>query len=62
MKLLDEKLENAVAIKNILFATDFSKMSEAAFPYVTVLSLRYGEYGPTWPIFFLTRLVSAEPG
>lgn len=42
VKLLDEKLENAVAIKNILFATDFSKMSEAAFPYVTVLSLRYG--------------------
>lgn len=42
MNLLQEKLETAVAIKNILFATDFSEVSEAALPYVTALSLRYG--------------------
>jgi nucleotide-binding universal stress UspA family protein len=42
MNLLEEKLETAVAIKNILFATDFSGVSEAALPYVTALSLRYG--------------------
>lgn len=42
MNLLEEKLETAVAIKNILFATDFSEVSEAALPYVTALSLRYG--------------------
>ena len=42
MNLLEEKLETTVAIKNILFATDFSEASEAALPYVTALSLRYG--------------------
>jgi nucleotide-binding universal stress UspA family protein len=42
VNLLEEKLETAVAIKNILFATDFSEVSEAALPYVTALSLRYG--------------------
>ena len=42
MMLLEENLETAVAIKNILFATDFSGVSEAALPYVTALSLRYG--------------------
>lgn len=42
MNLLEEKLGTAVAIKNILFATDFSDVSEAALPYVTALSLRYG--------------------
>lgn len=42
MNLLEEKLETVVAIKNILFATDFSEVSEAALPYVTALSLRYG--------------------
>ena len=42
MNLLEEKLESVVAIKNILFATDFSEVSEAALPYVTALSLRYG--------------------
>ena len=39
MNLLEENLETAVAIKNILFATDFSEVSEAALPYVTALSL-----------------------
>jgi nucleotide-binding universal stress UspA family protein len=42
VNLLEEKLESVVAIKNILFATDFSEVSEAALPYVTALSLRYG--------------------
>jgi nucleotide-binding universal stress UspA family protein len=42
VNLLEEKLETAVAIKNILFATDFSEVSEAALPYVKALSLRYG--------------------
>jgi len=40
--LLEEKLDTAVAIRNILFATDFSEVSEAAVPYLTALSLRYG--------------------
>jgi nucleotide-binding universal stress UspA family protein len=42
VNLLEEKLETVVAIQNILFATDFSEVSEAALPYVTALSLRYG--------------------
>ena len=42
MNLLEQKIEAAVAIKNILYATDFSEVSEAALPYVTALSLRYG--------------------
>lgn len=41
MNLLEEKIGTAIAIKNILFATDFSEVSEAALPYVTALSLRY---------------------
>jgi nucleotide-binding universal stress UspA family protein len=40
--LLEEKLGTIVSIKDILFATDFSEVSEAALPYVTALSLRYG--------------------
>jgi nucleotide-binding universal stress UspA family protein len=42
VKLLEERIGTEVAIKNILFATDFSPASEAALPYVTALSLRYG--------------------
>ena len=42
MDLLAEKIGSEVAIKNILFATDFSTISEAALPYVTALALRYG--------------------
>src|SRR5215472_8649799 len=42
MKLLEEKLTTAVALKNILFATDFSQASDAALPYVAAMSLRYG--------------------
>lgn len=42
MNLLEEKLEKAVTLKNILFATDFSQASDTALPYVAALSLRYG--------------------
>ena len=42
MNLLEEKLATDVTIKNILFATDFSQVSESALPYLTALSLRYG--------------------
>lgn len=40
--LLEEQLGTSVSIQNILFATDFSEVSEAALPYVEALSLRYG--------------------
>lgn len=42
MKLLEEKINTDVSLKNILFATDFSAASEAALPYVAAMSLRYG--------------------
>lgn len=42
MKLLEEKLNSAVSLKNILFATDFSEISEKALPYAAAMSLRYG--------------------
>ncbi len=42
MNLLAERIGTEIAIKNILFATDFSEFSQAALPYVTALSLRYG--------------------
>jgi nucleotide-binding universal stress UspA family protein len=42
MMLLEERVGSAVSIKNILFATDFSEVSEAALPYATAMSLRYG--------------------
>jgi len=42
MKLLEEKINTPVVLKNILFATDFSEASEAALPYIAAMSLRYG--------------------
>lgn len=42
VKLLEEKGNTAVSLKNILFATDFSEVSEAALPFVAAMSLRYG--------------------
>ena len=42
MKTLEPKFDTAVALKNILFATDFSDASEAALRYVTAFGLRYG--------------------
>src|SRR5262249_17723442 len=42
VKLLEEKVTTAISLKNILFATDFSEVSEAALPYAAAMSLRYG--------------------
>lgn len=42
MNLLENKIGTSIVVKNILFATDFSEVSEAALPYVTAMSLRYG--------------------
>jgi nucleotide-binding universal stress UspA family protein len=42
VNLLEEKLNPIVSLKNILFATDFSDVSEAVLPYVAAMSLRYG--------------------
>jgi nucleotide-binding universal stress UspA family protein len=42
VELLQEKINTVVSLKNILFATDFSEVSEAALPYPAALSLRYG--------------------
>ena len=42
MKLLEEKINAAVSLRNILFATDFSAVSEVALPYATAISFRYG--------------------
>ena len=41
-RLLEEQAVTTIAIKNVLFATDFSETSEAALPYVAALSQRYG--------------------
>src|SRR5579864_1103752 len=32
----------AISIKNVLYATDFSERSEAAFPYATAISRHFG--------------------
>lgn len=40
--LLEEQIGTEVSIQNILFATDFSRVSEAAVPYARALALRYG--------------------
>ena len=42
MKLLEEKNNTAISLKNILFATDFSEVSEAALRYAAAMSFRYG--------------------
>jgi nucleotide-binding universal stress UspA family protein len=42
VNIIEEQVGAAIGLKNILFATDFSGVSEAALPYVTALSLRYG--------------------
>jgi len=42
MKLQEEKINTAVSLRNILVATDFSAVSEAALPYATAISRRYG--------------------
>jgi nucleotide-binding universal stress UspA family protein len=60
VNLLEERIESAVAIKNILFATDFSAISEAALPYVAALSLRYG--GTVHVAHVLPNAVLLRPG
>lgn len=42
MSPLAERYETEVALKNLLFATDFSAVSDAALSYVMALSLHYG--------------------
>jgi len=42
MTLLEQESTTAVAIKDILFATDFSEASEAALPYVAAFSSCFG--------------------
>ena len=38
----EPKTPSAVAVKNVLFATDFSATSEAALPYATAICRRFG--------------------
>ncbi len=60
MNLIEEKIGSMVAIKNILFATDFSNVSEAALPYVTALSLRYGS--TVHVVHVLPEVIVLRPG
>src|SRR5579863_7456727 len=40
--VIQQKSLTAVAVKNVLFATDFSATSEAALPYATAICRRFG--------------------
>jgi len=60
VNLLEQRIGSTVAIKNILFATDFSEVSEAALPYVTALSLRYGS--TVHMVHVLPEVVFLRPG
>jgi nucleotide-binding universal stress UspA family protein len=40
--VLEPRAPSAVAVKNVLFATDFSTTSEAAFPYAVAICRRFG--------------------
>ena len=60
VNLLEEKIGTMVAIKNVLFATDFSDVSEAALPYVTAVSLRYGS--TVHVVHVLPEAVVLRPG
>lgn len=47
LELTQEKVETkrqpaAIAVKNVLYATDFSDTSEAAFPYATAICRKFG--------------------
>ncbi len=39
---LQPRTSSAIAVKNVLFATDFSATSEAAFPYAVAICRRFG--------------------
>jgi nucleotide-binding universal stress UspA family protein len=41
MKVLELSSHTGISLKNVLFATDFSEASEAAFPYAAAISRRY---------------------
>ena len=38
----EAKTHTAIAVKNVLLATDFSATSEAALPYATAICRRFG--------------------
>ena len=40
--VLEQRSPSAIAVKNVLFATDFSATSEAAFPYAAAICRRFG--------------------
>ena len=64
VKLLEEKGNTAVSLKNILFATDFSDVSEAALPFVAAMSLRYGgmvHVAHVLPVIDLVRPSAIDP-
>ena len=41
MKLMKESSHTGISLKNVLFATDFSEVSEAALPYAAAICRRY---------------------
>jgi nucleotide-binding universal stress UspA family protein len=61
MRLLEEKTNTAVSLKNILFATDFSDVSERALPYAAAMSLRYGGMVHVAHVLPDTTLVRPSP-
>jgi nucleotide-binding universal stress UspA family protein len=61
MRLLEEKINIAVSLKNILFATDFSDVSEGALPYAAAMSLRYGGMVHVAHVLPETTLVRPSP-
>jgi nucleotide-binding universal stress UspA family protein len=44
VKVLEVSSHSSIALKNILFATDFSEASERALPYAAAISHRYGSH------------------
>ena len=61
MRLLEEKINAAISLKNILFATDFSDASEGALPYAAAMSLRYGGMVHVAHVLPETTLVRPSP-
>jgi nucleotide-binding universal stress UspA family protein len=61
MRLLEEKINTAISLKNILFATDFSDVSEGALPYAAAMSLRYGGMVHVAHVLPETTLVRPSP-
>ena len=41
MKLMEVSSHTGISLKNVLFATDFSEVSEAALPYAAAICRRY---------------------